>query len=480
MELENFNRVIKEVNTDFECLQPGQPFPPDNVRFRNMRFNFEKKLYDGSYANGKMLEVTCLDSMNRVIKKNLPYRVLTVNKFNLYVNKILSLYFGVSDFDYRARTDEDTEILRRLVERVGWVDSIMNAVTILETYGNCILRTYVGGVNAIPPTNGFLIVDKHDRNNIKAIVIYEILEEKQNNGIIKEYVRVELHCKGFMAERVYEYNFNGVLGEPVDYIYRGRLIKAEGNYYELPFDDVSAVEWMTIDRNRDESGVYGKSPFWDFAHLVFKLEELLSVEAFVTEANAKPLLAVSSSMLIADEKTGGYKLRKIETDGLDITPVRENENPPQFVSVPTSQLEHSRKLRDDIQSHIYELMEFNRAFMIGEYSGQISHDTLEGIIRGCIDRAQRHWWQMYTPIKNSLYCLARLNGLNIPYEDIEIIANIGVNESKKEMANISSILINNKILSRETVRMMYYGMTKDQSDAEEEKIKKEAMMYEAK
>lgn len=456
-------------------LRTGASFPPSNIVARNKRYLFEEKLFRGTYNEGVQLEVTCVDSSNKLVKKDIPYSKLTINKFKLYVEKVISLFFGVGDFEYKCSTLEDTQLLRDLVERTRWVADIKKAIKKVEINGNVILRTSSKGADAIEPYRGFKIVDKHDKGTEKAIVIFEVLESEGINR--QDYVRVELHAKGYLAERVYEYSsgmYSGVLGRAVNYEYRGRVIKSEGNFYEMPVKNVSAAEWITVDDESDISGVYGISPLRDFKDLVFKLEELMSIESMVIETNSKPLLAVASKLVKPDEKTGGYKLSKIDDIGYDIIPLKDGEKPPQFVNNANAQLEHSAKLRESLEAHVHELMEMNKAFISGEYGGNVSDETLNTIMKGCIDRAERHWWNMYYKVKNSLYCLAALNGLDIDYEDIEVIPNIGLNENKKELAEISGTLIDKQILSRESIRMKYYGMTKEQSKLEDDQIREES------
>lgn len=471
---DKYNLYERQVDTDFRMFGAGSSFPSLPTIYRNRKARFqEDKLLSGQYGNGVTLEIMVTDAFNKNKKVQIPYNVLTINKFKLFTEKLVSLIFGVGDIDVKGSNDEITVLLRKLVEKTHWLNSIKDVVTKISCNGNCILRTYEGGANCLSMTKGFKIVDEHDITKTKALVIYEELTDEKG---LESFVRVELHTKGYMAERVYKYTKSfesGLLGDAVEYNYRGRTIPAEGKYYTLDFDEVAAAEWVSINEECHPTKVYGTSPYNDFANLVFKLEELLSIESMVIETNAKPILAVATKLIQKDEKNGGYKLAKVDNMGYDIVPIREGDPMPQFIQNANNQLEHSRALRESIENEIYELMEMNKAFVSGEYGGNISDDTLNSIMKGCIDRAERYWWSIYPAIKNSLYCLARLNGINVTYEEIEVIPNIGINESKKELADVSSTLINNKILSRESVRIKYYSMSKEQSDMEEEQIKLE-------
>lgn len=473
-----YNNYLKEVSTDYSMLVPGALFPPNGDVARHIKYKFENRLFSGEYADNKRLQITATDSTNTPRIYDLEYKRLSTNKFKLYTNKIDSVVFGVGDVDVKADTEENTNLLVKLVERTKWIASIRDGFRRLEVNGNSILRTYMNGVDVLEPLHGFKIINEHDKKEVITKVLFEVMYDNKITPSIEQHIRVELHCNGHVAERVYKaYPFgNGQykLGEPVNYNYRGRLISADGNFYSFDIPEVSMVEWLSIDTESDNTGVYGVSPYWDFKDLIFKLEELLSIESYVIETNAKPLLAVSSKLIVPDEQTGGYKLKKIEGAESNILPLGKDDMTPEFIQNANTQLEHSALLRKDMDEQSYELMEMNKAFMRGEYGGNVSNETLNDIMKGCIDRAERHWWSIYWNVKNSLYILARFNGLNIPYESIEIVANIGVNENKKQLSEISGALIDKKILSRQTVRSRFYGMSKEQSEAEDAQIAKEA------
>lgn len=465
-----------KVNTDFDMLKPGARLIPKNVKEYNRRFRFENKLYMGTYNEGVTLKVSCINMKNDIVENDIPYRVMTVNKFKLMTDKSVSLVFGVGNFDYKGRTTEQTKLLRDLVEKTRWVDGFRECYEILEKNSNCILRTNKYGVDALDPTKGFLVVDEHDKKITKAVVLIDILRHKGKQPG-QDYVRIETHREGYLAERVYKYN-KGILGDPVNYKYRGRNIREAGNYYKLPVNNVSSAQWLAINKSKDPSGIIGRSDYWDIYPLVIKNEELLSIAAMTVETGAKPLLATANKLIKPDNKTGGYKLSKVEDIGYSIIPLPEGASAPTFITNANNQLEHNMELREDIEAHIYELMEMNKSFLQGSYKGNIDNDTINTIMGGCIDRAERHWWELYYKAKNSLYLLAHLNGIDISYEDIEIISNIGINKDKKEIADISTELINNKVLSKESVRIKYFGMTKEQSDAEEQQIEKESGLNE--
>ena len=137
-------------------------------------------------------------------------------------------------------------------------------------------------------------------------------------------------------------------------------------------------------------------------------------------------------------------------------------------------LENSEHMIAMLQGYLYELSEMGKTFLSGEYGGNISEETLNNTIKSAIDKGNRLITEMYTGFRDSLYCLCKLNGISIEKEDITLVFNVGRTDDDKQIAEICEKLLNSKILSKKTLREKYFGYNAEQSDSEDEQIRKEA------
>lgn len=70
--------------------------------------------------------------------------------------------------------------------------------------------------------------------------------------------------------------------------------------------------------------------------------------------------------------------------------------------------------------------------------------------------------------------LCRLNDIDVDIDDLTIEFNVGRADDDKVVAETSSLLVDNGILSRRTILSRYFGLNDDQADAELERIKQES------
>ena len=125
---------------------------------------------------------------------------------------------------------------------------------------------------------------------------------------------------------------------------------------------------------------------------------------------------------------------------------------------------------NQLKSELYELSELGRVFLSSEYSGNISEESISNLIKGAIDKANRVLTDVYYEVVDSLYVLARTNGLELNKEDLNINFNIGQTDNDKNVAEVCQILSTCKILSRQTLREKYFGYSEDQSVVEQRQI----------
>lgn len=456
--------------TDLSNLKEGFSFPDNETLGRNKVYRFNMKLYTGEYASNKNLVAIIND-----IYTPINYKVIPLNYFKLIVNKLDSLLFG-NEITIQSGDIERDKQINKLVERTSWLKSIREAVKLCEIYGDSCIKTYRNGASAFAPLYAYKVVDSRDKKQVKAYVLHELLynkEDIQGNFSYKpEYIRILISCKGFEYERVYEYegnNISGKLGRPLRYKYNNRWIPRKGRYYWTGIDDCETVQWLSV--NIEDDGVYGTSSFRQIQDIVFAIENRLSTENWVIDAHGKPLLIAGMSAFKTDELTGDYYLSVI--NGKYLVDKGGADTKPEYLTW-DGKLDASKQVRDDLMSAFYELTEMGKTFLSGEYTGNVSEESLNNIIKSAIDRGNREINDLWYDIRKSLYVLCRLNSIDVTLEELNITFNIGRVDDTKVIADTCSVLTSMGLFSKHTLLTKFWGYNSDDADEELNKIKQES------
>lgn len=447
--------------TDFSMIKEGQQFPTNGIKARNACWKYYHRLYDGTYANNKKL-IARVNSVDTEI----PYSVIPVNMFKLTVSKLDSLFFS-NEISIKTGDIKRDERIAKLVERTDFINTLRKAFKLAEIEGDSCIKVYKNGASAFSPTHAFKVVDESDTTNTKAIVLYEYLTT--DVGINQKrisHIRFEVHQPNSIFEQVFEYQGEKV-GIPVRYWYNGRWIPKSGREYTTGLD-LSLVQWLAL--NEEADGIYGQSSFLDFKDIIFALESRLSSELWVEDNHEKPYLVLGAEMFLANEETGRYELKQI--NGKYLISHGNESAKPEYLTW-DGKLENSQKIREDFMSYFYELSELGKTFLSGEYTGNISEETLMNTIKSAIDRGNRDLMDFYTPARDALYCLCKLNGISLNKEDLVIDFNVGRSDDDKAVAEIIKTLHEAGVFSMETLRAKYFGYNEKQSLEEDLKISQE-------
>ena len=459
MALDEFRRMSRhEYLTDFSFLNGGA-FPTAEMIDRASVYKFRRKEYSGEYAYEKRL----IARVNGGAEETLPYKCISTNYFKLLTNKMSDLVFN-TDISVKTGNAETDRIVMRLVERTGFVSSLRKAFKVCLAEGDVFLKVYKGGISVIPPDKAVLVVDEHDITAIKGVVLFEQITLNNMN-----YIRFEIHVPGKVFEIVKQYT-NASIGESVPFTYRGRHIDKNGTWYETGVD-ACLVSKASI--NSEIDGLYGESIFIDIQDIVFALEQRLSVNNSLLDSSMKPFLIVGMDMVESYEDDNGVEHKRLKLvdngkllisyDGdSNVKPVELNYN-----------LDASNEFIAVLKDSLYEISEMGKVFLSGEYSGNISEETLTNTIKSAIDKGNRLISEMYDAYVDALYCLCRLNDIDVDRDSLTIIFNIGRTDDDMKVAEIAEKLINIQLLSKQTIRERYYGYTAEQSAVEEKLIQKE-------
>ena len=442
--------------TNFNLIETGKEFPNREISLRNMRYRIQETRFSGRYNDNSYLIV----QSSTGTQKKLPWKTLKINQFKLYVNKMDSLVFNRDPIIKSGNVQRDKEIMD-LVERTEWVKTVRKAFRNLEIYGDSYIKTYKHGASAFSPLHAFKVVDRSDKDKVKAYVLYENIVNDDNDIT---HIRFEVHLKGKVYERVYVYN-NQQIGESVRYVYKGRTIGKGGNWYDTNVDEFM-VQLLSIDTDQDG---YGASPFEDFSSQVHELERRQTLESKILDSHSEPMLVLGVGCLVENEETG--RVETIDVLG-NILEIPNGGQVPQYVTW-DGKLDSNENMIDLLYNEIYQLSELGKVYMTGEYGGNISEETLSNLMKSSIDKGNRHIWDMYYDIRKSLFVLCRLNDIDVKLEELNIIFEVGQSESVSKIADIINSRVKEGTLSLETALQKYEGLDKEQAKEEIERIRKE-------
>lgn len=453
-----------DYDTDFSFLTTGSTFPSAEVQGRNCVYNYRHKQYTGEYAYNKRLIARIQDR-----EQEIPYRVISINYFKLLSNKMTDLVMN-NDIAIKTGDIERDKEVNKLCEKVGFCKAIRKAFKMCTEYGDACIKTTKKSLSAFPPTSAFKVVENSNTNHTIAIVLYEFLYKKGDKTKTKNFVRFEIHFNGKIFEIVKQYaagalqtTVGGIVGESVEFEYRGRTIPKGGEWYNTGVVDSMMVEWLSV--NTEDDGVYGASVYGEIQDIVYAIEQRISVNQHLLDNSMTPFLVVGADMIETNKVTGKRTLKLINgtymvsTGDTDVKSVELNYN-----------LTNSENMLGILKEFLYELSEMGKTFLSGEYSGNISEETLNNTIKSAIDKGNRLINELYYGFRDVLYVLCKLNNIEINKEDITIVFNVGRTDDDKAVADVCTTLVVNKILSKATVREKYYGFNKEQSDNEDVQI----------
>ena len=95
------------------------------------------------------------------------------------------------------------------------------------------------------------------------------------------------------------------------------------------------------------------------------------------------------------------------------------------------------------------------------------------MIKSALDRGNRDLNDLWYDIVKSLYCLCKLNGIEVSLADININFNVGRVDDTKVTSEICKTLGDMQLFSKKTLLSKFWGYSEDDALAEFERIQSE-------
>ena len=430
------------------------PFPNRNAKNAYSRMKHNLKLLNGTYN----------DNVNITFWQNgvecqTPYQKVTLNYFKPAIDKADSLIFNKTPVVKTGNKETDRQV-NKIIQQTNFFDSVRHAFRIAQVYGSVPIRISRRGLSIIP-YNCIPVVNPHDISDIQHYICYELL---YNSEGIAEFIRLEIHSPFEVFEQVRNYSSGiltgGVLGDPVDYEYRGRKIPKSGSRYPTNCPMHCCTNFVF---NAESDPIWGKSIFSSFEQIVLLVEHLTSTSAKVIDSNSKPMLTVDISQTYVSERSGERNIKlATNKDGKEFLVTAPGSNDPKYLEVQGS-LDRSENLRQELLDHLYTLSALGKAYWTNSFSGNISTDSINALISSAISKCEMDANQIWFKARDALYVLCCLNGIELEIEDINIVFTIGKAMSQKETAEVVCKLDSAQILSKKTLLEKFFDMDEDSS-----------------
>ena len=440
-----------------------KPFINYNTRINHSRMKYMMKLFTGKYNEGIKLSYWqdgCLMES--------PFQVVKLGYYKVLVDKIDSLFWSNDVLVKCGDPAKDKEITK-IIERTKFFHTIREGIRLCEIYGNCFVRVSKIGLSCVP-MNCVPILNPHDVREISAYFLYEYLRDKDGKV---DSIRLEIHTPGEIFEQVREYSGNSlfaqVLGRAKSYNYRGRNIPASGITYQTGCN-LSLVNNFVM--NAEADPVWGSSCLEDIKDVVTLNEILLTTSGRVIQSNSRPLLTCDISQTTVSEKSGERRLKLAQDESGKQYMITTPGNKPEYLEIQGS-LDKSADLREELMEHMYALSQLGKIYWTSDVKGQVSTDTINSLISSAVDKVNKDLNSIWYTIRELLWALLTLNGIDVDIEDLSITFSIGKSLSQKETAQVIKTLDDAGILSKKSMLQKFFGMDEEAAQAELDAVKQE-------
>lgn len=436
--------------TDLSWLSKGQPYPPIAEKERIEKYKINEKLFTSQHT---AVFKEQFDILSRQLRKK-PEEIRTVLNYHQLLSK------KTADFVCSApptmETENDTDELKRKLERQNWARKLYEAIIDVSRYGNAVMKIVGSKITAASPKYWFPIVDVSDLKEITQHVIAYPIEPNDDGKPTKLYA--EIHNIGSMETRHYIFDGdNDAIGE---------LLDSKVTATEIPDD--FAVQILS---NVTHSGsVYGIDDYEAINSLVAEIMWRLHCIDVVLNKHSEPSVSGPSSALTYDEHFQRYYL------DFGKFFARENNDQPDIKYITwdgnlTSAFQEIKTLIDQL----YIISEMGQAFALGKDGGGESSGTaLKLRLISPRVKAARLTANNDAVVKRIISLFALVNGIELDYDNLQLHWNDGIPvDESEQIRNLVSATGNKPIMSQYSA-MKRMGMSDNDVEAELEQLADEA------
>lgn len=455
-------------NLDF--IISGQPFPPERSASRQAKYKQNKKLYDG-----KMEEVYKLFAeLKRYDYINNTRYAMNVNYHKPLAIMWRDLVVGEPPSISSAKIpgDENEELNEQLDEQVeGYVEtnnltgllgeSIIDSVR----YGTSVMKVRRTEDNRvlIEPVNIFTWYPVADPDNVKDITAHVLawkIEHKDNRkGFIRtrskpvEYVRVEIHTRGQIENKLFEYK-SGRLGNELP-------LNTLDNYKGLlPITKTGVDDFLVIPTSIDPTtdNYFGTDSYTE-------LDDLLQRKVIILTQISRILDRYGDPTPIVDEIHTKQHNGETVVDFKDVFISRQGGQVPGFAHF-DGKLENAFQMLEVLDNEIYKISGTSKAIYGDVKAGlATSGSALTRLLIPTLMKADNIKTSYEPSIKKALIIASiidkeghELPGVNITWQD-------GLPDNDLEEAQTQQIYIDSGVVSiRRALRMQ--GLSGEELETE--------------
>lgn len=434
--------------TNLSWLAPGAKFPPasEEKRIKQYRENERLFLTEHDQVWKKRFEALA----EKYKKKN--YNVDTViNYHQLLSKKTADFVCGESP---KIETENDTDKVMRLLQKQRFFSMLYEAIIDVSRYGNGVIKFVGQTASAVSPQYWFPIVDPANLKNIQKHVIAYPTNSDAAGKMTELYA--EIHTAGSIETRKYKYDADTkIIGE--------QLSIPEAVETKL---NVPAVQVLT---NLTHSGsVYGLDDYNIINSIIAKIMWRLHCADTILDKHSEPSMSGPESALEYDEKVqmwfvslGNYFKRP------------SNEDPDVKYVTWDGNLENNFKELELLLDQLYILTEMGQAFADAEGGSDSSGTALKLRMVSPRIKAQRIVSLNDDIVKTIIYQLAKLNGINIDYDNLTIHWCDGLPIDEVEQTNTLVAATGGKAIMSQYTALKKRGLSDDAVEKEIQQIRDE-------
>lgn len=452
--------------TNLNQISIGQKWPPDEERLK--RYADNRKLFEGKHDQVFKDWVRLL----RGDQKATLEMILNWHKrlSTLWADLLLGEPPKFTAGEWQSREQAQ---LDEILENNNFVNTAYEVAIDISRYGDGIFKTRLDGnaiIEAIPPALWHPVVSPSNIKDIQNHVIGWTFEVETPNAFNRQkkttYLRVEIHHKGFIENRLYILD-DGVIDRqiPLETFYPG-LPEME----ETGIDDFLVVpvhNLSTSDR------IYGIDDYSDLDSIIQELEVRIAQISRILDKHADPNMYGPDSALEQDPNTGQW----IVKGGGKFYPVAADEKPPGYVTW-DGRLESAFKEIEILIEQLYVLSETSAAAFGQLKSGLAESGTaLRRLMMAPLAKVNRIRMRFDPAIKKVLWLASKLEanaGIGVELENINIQWQDGLPDDDKEQAEIHEIYTRSGMMSKERAIQRLFDLDPESLRQELEKILTEA------